>query len=79
MIVLVVDTREGITTEDEMVAGMLRRAQKPIMVQLIKWRISVARWIIIILSPGLGDPIPISAEHGMNINLLDVIVSLCLS
>jgi GTP-binding protein len=78
VIVLVVDTREGITTEDEMVAGMLRRAQKPIVVAANKVE-DFSRQVDYyeFYRLGLGEPIPLSAEHGMNVNdLLDVIVSL---
>lgn len=77
VIVFVVDAREGVTAEDEMVAGMLRRADKPVVVAANKVE-DFARQLDYyeFYRLGLGEPIPVSAAHGRNTNdLLDAVVS----
>ncbi len=78
VIVMVVDAREGITPEDEMVAGILRRANKPVIlaankVEDFKKHLGYLEFYRL----GLGEPIPVSAIHGMNTDeLLDAVVAL---
>jgi GTP-binding protein len=77
LVLFVVDARAGITPGDEELAAILRHAHKPVLLLANK-----------IDDPsqdanayefhrlGLGDPIPISAAHGLGTgDLLDVIVS----
>lgn len=62
---LVVDARAGITAADEEIAGELRRQAKPILLVANKCegRLATAQaneaWAL-----GLGEPLPVSAEHG---------------
>ncbi|MCR4399864.1 MAG: 50S ribosome-binding GTPase, partial [Syntrophomonadaceae bacterium] len=78
VIVLVVDARQGVTPEDEMVAEMLRRADKPVVVAANKVE-DFARQLeyFEFYRLGLGEPIPVSAAHGMNVDtLLDAVIAL---
>lgn len=72
---LVVDVRAGITAADEEIAVELRRQAKPILLVANKCegRLATAQaneaWAL-----GLGEPLPVSAEHGDGIpDLLDAI------
>jgi GTPase len=62
---LVIDAREGITEADRYFAGWLRRAGKPVVLVANKseGRIAVAG-VGEAYRLGLGDPVPVSAEHG---------------
>jgi GTP-binding protein len=76
LVVLVVDGTVGVTDEDAMVAALLRKSPKPVLLAVNKVddanRESDA-WDFTRL--GLGDPMPVSALHGRGSgDLLDVIV-----
>lgn len=77
VIVFLVDAREGITPSDEEVASILRRAKKPVILAVNKIENFRDTSQIYEFYPlGLGDPIPISASHGMNVgDLLDEVVA----
>jgi GTPase len=62
---LVIDAREGITEGDRHFTGWLRRKGKPVLLLANKaeGRVSLST-IGEAYSLGLGDPLPISAEHG---------------
>ncbi len=62
---LVIDAREGVTEADRHFADWLRRAGKPVVLVANKseGRIAVAG-IGEAYRLGLGDPVPVSAEHG---------------
>jgi GTP-binding protein len=76
VIIFVVDVKDGITSEDEQVAGLLRRSHKPVILAANKvdnFGKQIEYYEFYNL--GLGDPIPISAMHGLNTNeLLDAVV-----
>lgn len=78
VILFVVDVRTGITADDEHIANLLRRANKPVIVVANKvdhTNLEAATYEFYQL--GLGDPIGIAAEHNRNIgDLLDRIVRL---
>ncbi len=76
VIVFVVDTRQGITPEDEQVAIMLRKSNKPVILAANKVEnFDKQLEYYEFYNLGLGDPIPVSAMHGMNTNdLLDAII-----
>lgn len=76
VIMFVVDSREGITHEDEQVAGILRRSNKPVVVAANKVEnFGTQMEYYEFYNLGLGDPIPVSAMHGMNTgDLLDAVV-----
>lgn len=77
VIVLVVDTKDGITHEDEQVAQLLRKSNRPVILAANKvenFQKQLEYYEFYNL--GLGDPIPISAMHGMNTDeLLDAVIS----
>ncbi|MGE5397218.1 MAG: ribosome biogenesis GTPase Der [Chitinophagales bacterium] len=77
VIVLVVDSREGITHEDRMVAEMLRKSDKSVVLAANKVESYHNNSVYFeFYALGLGDPIPVSAAHGMNVNdLLDEVVA----
>jgi GTP-binding protein len=76
LVVMVVDGAIGVTDQDSLVAALLRRSPKPVLLAVNKVddanRESDA-WDFARL--GLGDPIPVSALHGRGSgDLLDIIV-----
>lgn len=76
VIIFVVDAKEGINPEDEQVADMLRKSKKPVVVAANKVE-NFDRQLEYyeFYQLGLGEPIPVSAMHGRNINeLLDAVV-----
>nr|MBO2508222.1 ribosome biogenesis GTPase Der [Bacillota bacterium] len=78
VIVLVVDARAGVTAVDEDIARRLRRSGKPVVVCANK----IDDGDLVHLAHafhglGLGEPVPVSAEHGLGTgDLLDRIVDL---
>lgn len=77
VILFLVDGRTGLTNDDENVAEMLRRSNKPVIlvvnkVEEFKKNESLYEFYQL----GLGDPLPISAAHGLNTgDLLDQVIS----
>ena len=62
---LVIDAREGVTETDRHFAGWLRRAGKPVVVVANKTEgRALPAGVGEAYRLGLGDPVPISAEHG---------------
>ncbi|HPT84139.1 MAG TPA: ribosome biogenesis GTPase Der [Limnochordia bacterium] len=77
VIIFVVDGRAGLTGVDEEIGAILRRSNKPVVLCVNKVESTEQAWeaSVDFYSLGLGDPIPISAEHGRNIgDLLDAVV-----
>ena len=76
VIVFMVDAQEGITTNDQEVAAILRKAKKPVIlccnkVDSPKYKDTIYEFYNL----GLGDPIGISAGQKLNLgDLLDEIV-----
>jgi GTP-binding protein len=77
VVVMVVDASVGVTEEDARVAGLLRTADRPVLLAVNKVDDVVheaAQWEF--LSLGLGDPHAVSALHGRGTgDLLDAIVA----
>ena len=77
VVVMVVDSRAGITGDDEGVAGRLRGRPGPVLVAVNKVDDEVHEsliWEFIRL--GLGDPFPVSALHGQGVgDLLDAVMA----
>jgi GTP-binding protein len=73
VILFIVDARAGVTAIDREVAELLRRRSVPLL--LVANKIDspkVAHLVNELFDLGLGDPVPISAEHGLGIDeLLD--------
>ena len=78
LVLFVVDARVGVTPGDEELAGILRRARKPVL--LLANKIDDPGQDALALEfhrLGLGDPIPVSAHHGHGTgDLLDAVVDL---
>ncbi len=76
VIIFVVDAKEGISSEDEQLAILLRKSKKPLILAANKvenFQKQLEYYEFYKL--GLGEPIPVSAMHGMNINdLLDAVI-----
>lgn len=65
LILFVIDARVGVTPIDDEFAGWLRRAQAPVILVANKCEGRAARGgILDSFALGLGEPVPISAEHG---------------
>ncbi|MFA5543017.1 MAG: ribosome biogenesis GTPase Der [Bacilli bacterium] len=78
VILMVVDARSGITTEDEDVINILRRSDKPLIVAANKVDdFSLKDLIYEFYNFGVDEVIPISSLHGIGIgDLLDRIIQL---
>lgn len=77
LILFVVDFRTGIMPDDWIVADILRKVSKPVILVANKVEdFSQTHLLSEFYSLGLGEPIPVSAAHGMNTgDLLDEIVA----
>ncbi len=77
LVLFLTDARAGITPGDDEIAGILRRAQKPVIVAVNKIDDpSQALDAVEFHALGLGEPVPISALHGhWTGDLLDQIVA----
>jgi GTP-binding protein len=77
LIVFVVDYRSGIMPDDWAVAQLLRKSGKPVLLAVNKVEDFIeAHELSEFYGLGLGDPLPISAAHGMNIgDLLDEVIA----
>lgn len=77
IIVVVVDAKIGLTDDDQMVARMLYKTDKPIILAVNKIDDAhLKNNVYEFYSLGLGDPIPVSGAHGVGIgDILDKIVS----
>jgi GTP-binding protein len=78
LVLFVVDARAGVMPGDEELAAILRRARKPVL--LLANKIDDPRQDALALEfhrLGLGDPVPISAQHGHGTgDLLDAVVTM---
>jgi GTPase len=78
LVLFVVDARAGVMPGDEELAAILRRARKPVL--LLANKIDDPRQDSLALEfhrLGLGDPIPVSAQHGHGTgDLLDAVVTM---
>lgn len=76
VILFIVDGRSGLTNDDENVAEMLRRSNKPVILVVNKVEDFIKNESLYdFYSLGLGDPVPISAAHGLNTgDLLDQVI-----
>jgi len=76
VILLIVDSRTGVTDADMDVARMLNRTGKPIVLAVNKVdNFEMRSEIYEFYSLGVGDPVPISGAHGLGLgDMLDEIV-----
>ncbi|MEN6390414.1 MAG: ribosome biogenesis GTPase Der [Syntrophomonas sp.] len=76
VIIMVVDGKQGSTGEDEAVADLLRRSDKPVILAVNKIENFREKDYFDFYRLGLGEPIPISAMHGMNTDeLMDAMLA----
>ncbi|AHF57491.1 ribosome biogenesis GTPase Der [Spiroplasma eriocheiris] len=77
VIVFVVSYKEGISPDDEMIAKMLYKAKKPVILAINKYdKQEKDNELYEYMALGFGEPIAISASHGIGIgDLLDQIIS----
>jgi GTP-binding protein len=78
VIVLVVDGRMRPTIDDELIAQILRRSGKPVVLAANKIENfdKIDSQLYEYYSLGIGDPVPVSAVHGMNTgDLLEMVIS----
>ncbi|MDR1159110.1 MAG: ribosome biogenesis GTPase Der [Syntrophomonadaceae bacterium] len=77
IIVLVLDSQQGLTEEDAQVADLLRRSDKIVVIAANKVEdFNKHLNYYEFYKLGLGDPVPVSSMHGLNVNeLLDAIVA----
>ncbi len=76
VILFFVDGRQGLTADDETVADMLRRANKPVMLVVNKIdHVNMEAEIYDFYTLGIGDPIGISSVNMMNFG--DLLDELC--
>lgn len=76
VIVFIVSGKEGVTADDEQVAKILYRSDKPVVLAVNKVDNPESREDIYeFYSLGFGDPMPISGVHGLGLgDLLDKVV-----
>ena len=76
VLIFVVDAKDGITTLDEEVAEVLRRTEKRVFLVANKAETDARREEVVqFYELGLGEPVPVSAQHGIGVaELLDVVL-----
>lgn len=76
VIIFVLDSKTGITGDDEEVADLLRKSRKPVVLAVNKVdNFADLNFLYEYYSLALGEPYPVSATHGMNTgDLLDAVV-----
>ncbi|MED4967284.1 ribosome biogenesis GTPase Der [Heyndrickxia coagulans] len=76
VIIFITSCREGVTSADEMVAKILYRSKKPVVLAVNKVDNPEMRTQIYdFYALGFGDPFPISGAHGLGLgDLLDAVV-----
>lgn len=76
VIIYVGDGQVGVTSDDEFVAKMLQKSNKPVVLAINKIdNAEMKNNIYDFYNLGLGDPIPVSSAHGIGIgDLLDSVI-----
>ena len=71
VLLFMIDGRQGVTSLDEVFANLLRRAEKPILLVANKCEGRDRNYgIAEAWSLGVGEPLPLSAEHGLGLDSL---------
>jgi GTP-binding protein len=78
VVLFVVDARDGLTATDLEIADLLRRSTKPLVMAANKADNEARREAIVqFYELALGDPLPVSAQHGLGLaDLMDHLVEL---
>jgi len=70
-VVFIVDGRDGLTPQDAVIADLMRKSGRPVVVAVNKAEgLEPARTVAEFHELGLGDPVAISAAHGENVRPL---------
>jgi len=76
VVVFIVDGKDGVTKDDDHVAMLLRKSQKPIILAVNKLDTLKSENIFPFYELGLGDPIGMSCSHGLGVgDVLDAVVA----
>jgi len=77
-ILFLTDVLDGVLPDDYMIADLLRRTDKPVLLVVNKVdSLKREAGVLEFYALGMGDPLAISAEHGLNTgDLLDALVAL---
>jgi len=71
IVLFIVDGRDGLTPQDSVIADLLRRSGRPVMLIVNKAEgLPPDRTVAEFHELGLGDPVAISAAHGENVRLV---------
>jgi GTP-binding protein len=78
VVLMVVDARDGLTATDLEIADLLRRSSQPLILVANKADNEARRQAVVqFYELALGDPLPVSAQHGLGLaDLLDRLVEL---
>jgi GTP-binding protein len=77
-ILFMIDARAGVTPDDKYFADLVRRAGKPVVLAANKAEGRAGEaGLLDAYSLGLGDPVPLSAEHGEG--MIDLFDALCVA
>lgn len=78
VIIFVVNGREGVLPEDELVARILQKSKKPIVLAVNKIDdVNFRDAIYDFYALGVGEPIPVSSSHGIGVgDVLDEVIHL---
>ena len=79
VVVFIVDGRSGVAPQDTAIADLLRRSGRPIVLAVNKAEgLAPERAAAEFHELGLGEPLPISAAHGENVNdLIEIALARC--
>jgi len=70
-VVFIVDARDGLTPQDAVIADLMRKSGRPVVLAVNKAEgLEPARTVAEFHELGLGDPVAISAAHGENVRPL---------
>ena len=74
-VVFVTDLKQGVLSGDREIAEILRKSKKPVVLTVNKCDAASPELVYDFYSLGLGEPMPISAEHGRGVG--DVLDEVC--
>ncbi len=79
VVVFLVDAREGVAPQDKVIADLLRRSGRPLLLAVNKAEgMAAERASAEFHELALGTPLPISSAHGENVrDLVEIALSLC--
>jgi GTP-binding protein len=77
-VIFIVDAREGVTPQDHAIATLLRKSGRPVVLAVNKAEGLAPERSVEFHELALGEPFPISAAHGENVqDLIDIALAHC--